>query len=66
MRIFFAAAELFGGLQPDDFRVRFRQGADSWKALLLKRHQPHEFRRFALVAQPLLAVWFCKLHAQTN
>ena len=51
MRIFFAAAELFGGLQPDDFRVRFREGADFLEALLLKRHQPHEFDRVACVAQ---------------
>ena len=47
MRICFAAAELFGRLQPDDFRVCFREGADFLKALKLKRHQPHEFDRIA-------------------
>jgi hypothetical protein len=41
----FAAAKLFGGLQPDDFRVCFHEGADFLNALALKRHQPHEFYR---------------------
>jgi hypothetical protein len=45
-----AVAELFGGLQPDDFRVRFREGADFLEALLLKRHQPHLLVRIARVA----------------
>ena len=59
MRIRFAAAELFRGMQPDDFRVCFREGADFLEALKLKRHQPHEFDRIACVAQPLLFVRFC-------
>jgi hypothetical protein len=51
MRICRAAAELFGSLQPDNFRVCLREGADFWKALPLKRHKPHEFDRVACVAQ---------------
>src|SRR5258708_35187938 len=66
MRILVGAAELFGGLQPEDFRVCFREGANFWKALLLERHQPHEFDRVAFVAQTLLVVRFCKSHAKTT
>jgi len=51
MRIFFAVAELFGGLQPDDFRVCIHQGANFLPTLMLERHQPHEFDRVACVAQ---------------
>ncbi len=53
MRISFAAAKLCSGLQPDDFRVCFRKGANFLNALLLECHQPHECSRIASVAKLL-------------
>jgi hypothetical protein len=42
MWVVLAAAEMFGSLQPDDFRIGFSESADFFKALISKRHQPHE------------------------
>jgi hypothetical protein len=52
MGICVAAAKLFGRLQPDDFRVPLRQRANFLNALMLERHQSHEFGRMAFCSTP--------------
>ena len=53
MRIRLAATNEFSSLQPDDFGVCFREGANFLNTLLLERHQPHKFDRIVLGAQLL-------------
>jgi len=55
MGIGFAAAMLFGGLQPENGRVRFRQRANFLNALQLESRQAHGIE-FAFVVESLLTL----------